>query len=236
MTDPYPPHRSVSAAEARGADREASEIFGIPSLVLMEHAGRGLAVLVASQLQSGQHVTVVCGPGNNGGDGYACARFLHGFGVRVRVIRCAATTPRGADARLEHDLVARELPIAVADGLEDESDFVQAISGCRVIVDALFGIGVTRALDTPYPRWIALMNSAPCLRIAVDVPSGLDSDTGALRPVAVRADVTAAMGFRKRGCDSPAGAASAGRIVEIDIGLPAAIHRRFLADASRLEA
>lgn len=226
--DPYPPHRAVSADEARGADREASEAFGIPSLVLMEHAGRGLAVLVASELQRGQSVTILCGPGNNGGDGYACARFLHGFGIPLRLVRCAAATPRGEDARLEHDLAARDVPIAVAASVADEAIVAEALDGAGVIVDALFGIGVSRPLEAPYPRWIALVNAARARRIAVDVPSGLDADTGAARPIAVRADVTAAMGFPKRGSESAAGSLGSGRVVEIDIGLPAAIHRRYL--------
>ena len=123
--------------------------------------------------------------------------------------------------------MARDRLITVAAGPADESVLVAELTGAAVIVDALFGIGLTRPLEPPYPRWIELMNAAPAVRVAADVPSGLDADSGRSRPVAVRADVTAAMGFVKQGCRSPAGSAYSGRIVEIDIGLPSAIHSRF---------
>jgi NAD(P)H-hydrate epimerase len=120
--------------------------------------------------------------------------------------------------------------IATAAGADDAVVIERAIDGAIVVVDALFGVGLSRPVDEPYPRWIALVNAARAVRVAADVPSGLDADDGAPRPVAVRAHVTAAMGFAKRGCVAPSpGAAYCGRVVEVDIGLPPAVHRRFLA-------
>src|SRR5438132_985003 len=164
--DPYPRHRPVRSAEAREADREASESFGIPSLVLMEHAGWGLARVAASELPAGKQVTIVCGPGNNGGDGYACARFLHSWGRRVLVVNCAAAPPRSTDARLEHDLVARELGILVAARLKDLAVLAEAVAGAALVVDALFGIGLVRPLKEPYPSFIDIVNRAPAVRIS----------------------------------------------------------------------
>ena len=226
----YPAHRPVSASEARALDLEASERFGIPSGVLMEHAALGLASLVAAERPSAQPVTVLCGPGNNGGDGYGCARFLAGWGIPIRVVRCAPTPPASGDAAFEHDLAAREVEISVAGCADDLGVVDRAIDGAGLLVDALFGVGLSRPLAPPYPLWIERMNASSAKRLAVDVPSGLSSDVGVPLPVAVRAHVTAAMGIPKRGCVAPSmGAAYAGRVVEIDIGLPASIHRRFLA-------
>lgn len=233
MGAPYPRHRPVTASEAVAADREASEAYGIPSLVLMEHAGRGLAGIVLAEASPGGRlagpVAVLCGPGNNGGDGYACSRFLLGWGVPVRVVRCAPSPPRGGDSAIEHDLVAREMPIGVAASLEDAHVVENALRGAAVVVDALFGIGLARPLLPPYPAWIERVNAANATRVAADVPSGLSGDDGNPSPVAARAHVTAAMGFVKRACTTSSGAPFSGRLVEIDIGLPGAIHRRYLA-------
>ena len=224
----YPPHHPVSTVEAQHADLEASARFGIPSLVLMEHAGRALA-MVASELCPPLGVVVtLCGPGNNGGDGYACARFLRSFGVPVRVVQASEAPPRSSDARLEHTLVAAETPLALVRSAQDEPIFVRALEGAALIVDALFGIGLTRPLEAPYTRWIELANASDALRLSADVPSGLDADTGEPRPISIRADVTAAMGVPKRGCFTSAGRPYAGRVIEVDIGLPRTIHERWL--------
>jgi hydroxyethylthiazole kinase-like uncharacterized protein yjeF len=223
----YPPHRPIRAAEARESDRRASDEFGLVSLVLMEHAGRGLADLVLDRRPIAGPVIVVCGPGNNGGDGYACARFLAGWDVPVRVVRASPPPPERGDARKEHDLVARDVEI-LAPNSDDRSAVLRAFENAAAIVDALFGIGLARPLVEPYVRWIDWMNSIDCLRVAADIPSGLDADTGLAMPIAVRADVTAAMGMPKRGCFTTDGAPYAGEVVEIDIGLPAPIHRAFL--------
>ncbi len=225
---PYPRHVSVLAAQSRAADREASEAYGIPSLVLMEHAARGLAEAALASRRGSGPLVVVSGPGNNGGDGYGCARFLASWGLPCRVVRCAAP-PGSGDAGIEHALCAREMPIEAADEAAGLTALERALEGASVVVDALFGTGLTRALSTHFVRAIEVVNAARAPRVAADVPSGLDADSGAPLPIAVRADVTAAMGFAKRGCVAPSpGAVWAGRIVEIDIGLPASIHRRFL--------
>jgi NAD(P)H-hydrate epimerase len=222
----YPSHRPVSVAEAQAADREATERCGLPALVLMEHAGRGLAEIAMEEARGGA-VLVLCGPGNNGGDGYAAARFLRGAGVAVRVLR-VGPAPGSPAARLERTLwlaEGAEAAIAAADDPRLES----ALSDASLLVDAVFGIGLTRPLEEPYLSVLRLVDARAPRRVAADVPSGLDADTGEPFPVAVRADVTAAMGFVKRGCLTSPGRALCGRLVEVDVGLPPSIHRRFRA-------
>ena len=122
--------------------------------------------------------------------------------------------------------------MALEAGIEDawsDPDLVARAAGeADLIVDALFGVGLDRDLDPPFPAWIEAVNAAPSLRLAVDVPSGLDADTGHLRPVAVRADVTATMALPKDGLVShPSGALHAGHVIEVDIGLPGPLHRPY---------
>ncbi len=225
----YPLHRPIVTSEARALDEAARRDFGIPDLLLMERAALGVACLVppADRRASGP-VLVLCGPGNNGGDGYAAARHLSGWGRAVRVLDLARVPPSGASARLQQSLCARVLPIESA---WDRPELLSAaLAEAAFVVDALFGVGLDRALDGPWCAAIECVNAAARPTLAVDVPSGLDADTGEARPVCVRADVTATMVAPKRGiAPGMPGADHAGRVVEIDIGLPWALHAPYLA-------
>jgi len=224
----YPLHVPISTELARSLDARASTEFRIPSLVLMEHAARGIASVAARLAPQGQMIHVLCGPGNNGGDGYGCARFLIGCGFDVRAWRCAPAGPSGGDAGHEFGLLARlQEP---TDAFAAPERLLEALQGARgLVVDALFGVGLTRPLGAPYLDWIEAANAAPGRRLAVDVPSGLDSDTGEALPRCIRAHATATMAAPKAGF--AAGAASVGRVVEIDIGLPSELHRPYLRES-----
>jgi len=224
----YPPHEGVTADVSRRLDREAEEAHGVPSLVLMEHASQGVAAVAAALVPASARVVVLCGPGNNGGDGYGAARFLASWGRRPRLVRCSRRSPPRGDAALEVRLAGLELE--AEDAWADPGRVAAALAEADLVVDALFGVGLDRDLDGPFPRWIEAVNAADALRLAVDVPSGLDGDTGRPRPVAVRADVTATMGMPKRGLLSPgSGREHAGRVVEVDIGLPGPLHHPYRA-------
>ncbi|MDA1194083.1 MAG: NAD(P)H-hydrate epimerase [Planctomycetota bacterium] len=221
----YPPHRPLSVTEARQLDSRASTEFGIPGLVLMEHAARGIAAVAALLAPAGASVLILAGPGNNGGDGYGAARFLHGAGRLVRVLRCAPGRPAGGDSGHQLQLLSRS--VACADAWADPG-LVSAALALRpaLVVDALFGVGLARPLEAPYVGWIEALNDAGLPVLAVDVPSGLEADQGVALPVAVRAAVTATMAAPKRGLRLRPDLA--GRVVEIDIGLPAELHRAYL--------
>jgi hydroxyethylthiazole kinase-like uncharacterized protein yjeF len=222
----YPPHRPVTGDESRRLDAEAQSLYGVPSLVLMEHASRGVAAIAAALVAPRDRIVVLCGPGNNGGDGYGAARFLGSWGFTPRVLQCSRRPPAKADAAAE--VRWSGLENAAEDAWADRDLLLRAVSEADLLVDALFGVGLDRDLDEPFPRWIHAMNAAAALRLAVDVPSGLDADTGHLRPVSVRADVTATMAMPKEGLVThPSGALHAGRVVEVDIGLPGPLHRAY---------
>ena len=225
---PYPPHRALSPAEARAADLEAASVHGVPSLVLMEHAGRGLAVLVARRRGAPGPVVVVCGPGATGGDGFACARFLASWGLPLRVFATDPARAVTSDAAIERSLVARDTEVTLLEERRGPEMLADALADASVVVDALFGVGFSRGLSPRHAALVDAMNACGALRVAADVPSGLDADLGVARPRAVRAHVTAAMGFVKRGCTIGDGVACSGELVEIDIGLPRAVHARHL--------
>jgi hydroxyethylthiazole kinase-like uncharacterized protein yjeF len=221
----YPPHRPISASEAQSLDRRATQEFGIPSGVLMEHASLAIAALAAhlSAPRGGRPVLVLAGPGNNGGDGYGAARFLRSWGHDVEVLRAAAAPPREGDAAVQLRLAAAQGPV---ESVWEAPERVAAAleRGPGVVVDALFGVGLARPLEGRFLAWVEALNAAPpdVLRLSVDVPSGMDADTGAELPVCVRAHVTATMAAPKPGLRARRDLA--GHVVEVDIGLPAALH------------
>ena len=216
-----PTHPLVLTAEQmRGADRGAVETLGLPSLLLMENAGRGVAALIASRGAAGW-VAVVCGAGANGGDGFVIARHLARRGVDARVLLCAPRARIGGDAAIMLGARARAGG-SVEDGSAwDEPRWRHALTGARVVVDAIFGIGLRDDVTGVPAAALAAMNATSAHKIAVDIPSGLDADTGRVRGVAFRADVTATMGARKLGLVLDADAdAHIGAIEVIDLGVP----------------
>jgi NAD(P)H-hydrate epimerase len=204
----------VGAATMRALDRHTIEALGVPGALLMESAGRAVAeVALAERSASGGDVLVVCGAGNNGGDGLVTARHLALLGVPVRVALVADPKRLAPDA-------AANLARARAVGVPIETRGVRT-AGAGVIVDALFGTGLTRAVAGPAAAAIRRMAaSRPTARVvAVDLPSGLDADTGQSHGAVVAADVTVTIALPKLGLALEPGRSLAGRIVVARIGI-----------------
>jgi ADP-dependent NAD(P)H-hydrate dehydratase / NAD(P)H-hydrate epimerase len=227
----------LSRAQIRGYDERAIAC-GVPSLVLMENAGRGAAAIAEGLVPSGE-VVVVCGRGNNGGDGFVVARHLMARGRSVRVFALAAQLE--GDAR--HNLEAFSgLGGDVAFLDDDFTALRDALASAALVVDALFGTGLARPVEGRYRAAIEAINEASALRLALDIPSGIDADTGAILGLAVRADHTATFAHRKCGLVQGPGADHAGAIHVVDLGIPdasvlAAVgHTARLLEAPRLPA
>lgn len=224
----YPRHIPISRAISNELDHLATADHGIPSVVLMEHASRGIAEIAASIAGSDPTFLALCGPGNNGGDGYGAARFLRSWGCAVEVLCCAPRAPTTGDAGLEYALVSQAQTVESAWG---HPGLVQEALSRRptVVLDALFGVNLddTRPLQEPFLGWIQAINASASLRLAVDVPSGMDAETGRAVPECVQAHVTAVMAAPKRGFEANPDAC--GRVVEVDIGLPEALHGPYRA-------
>lgn len=219
-----------SRAQMRSFDRLASEKLGLASVVLMENAGRGAADVIQNELAAASRktpgrVVVVCGAGNNGGDGYVVARRLALRGVAVEVWSAVPSDRLQGDAAANRR--AAELSLGAVRSLDDASlsEFEAALAASDVAVDALFGTGLQRPIEGTLRAIIERLNAAPTRRIALDLPSGLDADSGRVLGVCVRADVTVTFAGHKLGLLTPSGAEHAGRVEIADIGVDAnAVH------------
>lgn len=213
----------VTAAQMRELDSETITAIGIPGAVLMETAGRAVASAVWDELGSvaTSRVAVVCGAGNNGGDGYVIARVLRARGVSATVYLAAARDRIGGDAAVHLGAYEQSggLATSIAD-LDQLAEHRAAIESADVVVDALFGTGLTRSVEGHLAQVIEVINRSAGRIVSVDVPSGLSADTGAELGACVRADVTVTMAFSKIGLAVAPGSGKAGRVIVAEIGIP----------------
>lgn len=206
-------------------DSTAIEQFGIPRLLLMEHAGLAVARKATALLpRRGASIVVACGTGYNGGDGLCAARHLHesGYGVHVLV------TGRVLDLREEPAIYATILqrlgiPPREVTSVEAVSQATGWIDDSRLIIDALLGIGVQGMVREPTASLITLMNRSGKPILAVDIPSGLNADTGEVQGTAIHATSTVSFGLPKRGCFLGAGPEHAGELMVDPISIPRAL-------------
>jgi NAD(P)H-hydrate epimerase len=186
----------LTSAQAKQVDALVEERFGIPIDWLMEAAGWQVARLVEGS------AVVVCGVGNNAGDGFAAARHLQRWGRLARVCCVDPDRVRGP--------AAVELAALRRTGGEVSREL--SFDGAEVVVDAIFGTGLNRAPEAQFAEWIEAINGSGKRVVAVDVPSGLDADTGVAYSPTVRADLTVALGLPKPGLS--------GEVAVVDIGVP----------------
>ncbi|NLN06890.1 MAG: NAD(P)H-hydrate dehydratase [Firmicutes bacterium] len=209
----------VTAAEMRGLDARTINDYGIPGMVLMEAAGLGVAERIRA-LGTGPNLTVVAGKGNNGGDGFVVARRLCQE-KNVTVFTVAPDEEYGGDALQNLQILRRlKLPVLCLRTEEGRKAFAVELARSDLIVDALFGTGLSRELDTYYKDIITAINGSPALVVAVDIPSGINADTGQSMGAAVRAVETVTFALPKNGHYLYPGAGCTGRLTVVDIGIP----------------
>jgi hydroxyethylthiazole kinase-like uncharacterized protein yjeF len=224
----------LTAAQSRELDRLSQEKYGVGSYELMTNAGHAVARAILRRWpdEIARGVLVVAGKGNNGGDGMVAACHLHQLGERVRAVLLAHRTDlRGDAARAFNDFAAVSSEIIE---VTDETALSEAISSkpAGVMVDAIFGTGLNAEVRGLAQHAIELINAAAVSVVAVDIASGVNSDSGALMGLAVRADVTVTFGFAKYGHVSYPGAELCGCLEIADIGFaPQAVEE--LAPAGR---
>jgi hydroxyethylthiazole kinase-like uncharacterized protein yjeF len=207
----------VSAAEMRAIDRATSERFGVPSLTLMENAGAAVAEHVRA-FYGDEKIVVVCGKGNNGGDGFVAARLLHEAGKKIEVILLADPAELRGDAAAVYGILAVEARV-VKSGEDLRSEAMREIFKADVYVDAILGTGFKPPVSGLYADAIALLNASAVPVIAVDIPSGADAD--AMRPQSgIIAQANAIVTFTAPHPAHVFGALTAGRTHVADIGSP----------------
>lgn len=200
----------VTCKEMKDLDSTTIREIGVPSEVLMERAALKVVEETEKYLQKDERILVVCGSGNNGGDGIAIARLFHLKGIRVEFYMVG-----------NKDKMTREtaLQYKIASGYRVPEVNNPQWSEYTTIVDAVFGVGLTRPIEGHYADIIHEMNSARAKKIAVDIPSGVNGDTGLEMGIAFSADLTVTFAYRKRGLCFYPGRLYAGRIVTADIGI-----------------
>jgi NAD(P)H-hydrate epimerase len=187
-----------SIEEMRALDREAIEGFGIPEDLLMENAGEAACAVLGREVGvAGKSFVVVCGVGNNGGDGFVVARRLHAGGAAVNVI-VVGDENRLRGAAMKNRQTLSRLPVKV-DTLKEIAPLAADLAACDVVVDALLGTGLSRPVAGLQREVIDRINDSGKTVLSLDVPSGIHGDTGAVMSVAVRADLTVTFGLPKRG-------------------------------------
>ena len=230
-----------TAAEMRAADVAAARDLAVPTLLLMENAGRGLAEIARRERGGARGpIVFVCGPGSNGGDGFVAARHLAVAGIPVRVLLAAPAAQSRGDAAVALAAVQRlQIPAEDGSGWTDAATWRARLDGASVIVDALFGTGFRGPVRGAAAPALQAMNEVQARKLAVDIPTGLDADTGRPDGAVFRADVTATMGAWKIGLAVEA-AGPAGRVEVVDLGVPVAhadgAARAFLLDAAGVAA
>jgi len=214
--------RSITPGEMRRIE-EAAERLGVSRLMLMENAGKAVADFIAGRMDAtGKRIVVVCGTGNNGGDGFVAARHLAAYGFEVRVFIVGSEgdvkSPE-ASHNLRVVLGMREsLRVVTVSSPSFTDELRSAVEGADVIVDAIFGTGIRGELGEPHASVVDIINSSRAFRVAVDVPSGLDPLTGRVCGRAVRADVTVTFHRVKTGLTGRG--ETTGSLIVANIGIP----------------
>ncbi|GMW00156.1 MAG: hypothetical protein AMXMBFR84_12940 [Candidatus Hydrogenedentota bacterium] len=206
--------RSLTVAQMREADRRCIEVLGIPGAVLMNNAG----MAVFSQIPCGP-VGVVCGKGNNGGDGFVVARLALQAKMDVKVILLCDPSDVSGDAATflkSYQKLGGYVALA-STGIEAERA-LKSLDRCCTLVDAMLGTGFTGAPREPYR--FAIAQWPDMYTIAVDVPSGLNADTGRAEDVCIHAHVTVSLQCQKVGFTNPEAIPYLGKVVIADIGIP----------------
>ncbi len=212
----------LTAAQMQALDRRTIAEAGIPGLTLMERAGTHTASLVSDHLGADRSgaVTLLCGKGNNGGDGLVTARRLAKEGVKVRVVMLNDPAELRGDAKTMWQRW-KKLPASRASVIAPDRQRLDALlTDSRLLVDALLGTGLAHEVTGAYRSAIEAMNACGRPIVAVDLPSGIHADTGAVMGAAVRASATMTFGHPKLGLVTGAGIDHSGRLHVGDIGIP----------------
>lgn len=207
----------LSREQVRQVDKIAIEQYGVPGVVLMENAGRGAAEIIDRVAESGE-IVILCGSGNNAGDGYVIARHLQLSGRQVRIVSIVDLESLHGDARINAE-IDEKAKIGIRQ-VADRQQLDDALSGAKTIVDGLLGTGARGPLRGIFADAVAAANDCQALRIALDLPTGLDCDSGETFEPTFRADHTMTFVAAKLGFDRGDAAKYIGTVHVVGIGAP----------------
>ena len=211
----------LSSVQMRDIDRYAIEKLGIKGAVLMSNAAEHIAVAAMEKLPPDAQAAVICGTGNNGGDGIGAAAIMIEKGAQVRVFLVGKEEKLTSDSK---EMLRRLSALGgILEPIDFSCDFKEYIQGCRVIIDAIFGIGLNSDLRGSALMAAETVNASGAFVIAADIPSGVNADTGAIQGGAVKANITVTFSLAKPGHFIEPGSSCCGELRVCDIGIPASL-------------
>ena len=232
----------LTAAQMRAIETAAIESGEVTGLELMERAGRGVVEAIFEEWpdlatkerrwfefwRCRPRAVVFCGPGNNGGDGFVIARHLDAASIDVEIVLLCDPERFTGDARINWEIVDRSAIAKKQISIRETAELTQSLRRATVIVDAMLGTGATGAPRGLYADAIRIANECSAVRVAIDLPTGLDCDTGMAEDPWFRADHTCTFVAPKIGFGRRDGPALVGQIHVFSIGVPAALLKRFV--------
>lgn len=213
----------VTAQKMKEIDKRAIYEYGIPSIVLMENAGRRVSEIAIKMLEhaGNNRVSIFCGKGNNGGDGFVATRHLINKEIEVTTFLIGRAEELSADARTNYRiLIAMNAEVNKIQTDNDWKQIKEKAVDTDLTIDALLGIGLNGEIRGLYKSVIEFLNQAPNPILSVDIPSGLNADSGKPCGVAIKAKKTVTLGLAKTGLVTGQGVNYAGEVVVADIGIP----------------
>jgi len=227
----------ATSDEMRACDQIAIQRIGIPGVVLMENASRGVVDAIQNECGriEGMNVFIFCGKGNNGGDGLAVARHLYDRGAKVYVLLTGRKSELKGDAKINLDIIEKMIKGKDEGTVLELHEIInkgqlRRLGKADLIVDALLGTGMKGNVEGVMKDIIEWMNNSGIKTVAVDIPSGVNSDTGEVSNIAVKADFTVTMALRKRGLLLGKGREHSGKVYVADIGTP-----KFLLNTEKIK-
>ncbi|MBI4358184.1 MAG: NAD(P)H-hydrate epimerase [Candidatus Omnitrophica bacterium] len=209
----------LNSKQIKRLDEVASKVYGISTLILMENAGREIARLADKILRKGKKILVVCGTGNNGGDGFVAARHLSNMGHSVRVVLVGSAKKLKSDPQINF-VILKKMKIPVLELKGRSYRFQSLVQQSKIIIDAMFGIGLSRPVSGIYFDVISELNRSGRRILSIDIPSGIDSDSGKVLGIAVKAHATGTLAAMKPGLILADGRKHSGKIKVLDISIP----------------
>jgi NAD(P)H-hydrate epimerase len=218
-------NKSLTREEMRELDRMTIEEYKIPSIILMENAGRNVAEEILRMIDNPlkAKVAILCGKGNNGGDGFVVARHLHNHGIFVCVFlitRISAILKDGDAFTNLHILLNMKIPVVETYDIKGVNNIIKELNNYNLLVDALFGTGLAGEVREPFKTLIQDVNNLNKTVVSVDIPSGLDCNNGKILRTAIKATKTVTFSASKKGFYSEDGPHYTGEVLVTDISIP----------------
>ncbi len=211
---------SLSCEQTRLIDQYIIHEIGLPSVILMENAGHGIAQHLLSFNPKGK-IIVCCGKGNNGGDGYVIARYLNIYGIKVQVFVFSHENDIKGDAKIHHDVIKKiGIPLEYFDQINlNHSALLQILNNAEWVIDGIFGTGLSGKIDPFYFELINTINKTSAKILSIDIPSGLNCNTGKPFGTAIEANITCTLLSMKTGFLNEEAQKYLGKVEVINLGI-----------------